>query len=91
MMSDPQVVEWQVEIRKRNNDPFDLDEIYLYIAPTEGADLEQLKVDLREKVIRDTEVAPTDIIFKPAMELLKQLGMETELKEKRILDNRPKV
>jgi hypothetical protein len=36
MMSHPQVVEWQVEIRKRNNDPFELDEIYLYVAPEEG-------------------------------------------------------
>lgn len=91
LMSHPQVLEWQVELRKRNNDPFELDEIYLYIAPTEGSDLEKLKTDLRQKVIRDTEVAPSDIIFKPVKEILKQLGMETELKEKRIFDNRPKV
>jgi phenylacetate-CoA ligase len=90
MMSHPQVVEWQVEIRKRNNDPFELDEIYLYVAPEEGADLEKLKADLRQKVVRDTEVAPSDILFRPAHEILKQLGMETELKEKRIFDNRPK-
>lgn len=89
MMSHPQVVEWQVEIRKRNNDPFELDEIYLYVAPEEGCNLEKLKADLRQKVIRDTEVAPSDIIFKPVPEILKQLGMETELKEKRIFDNRP--
>ncbi len=91
LMSHPQVLEWQVELRKRNNDPFELDEIYLYIAPEEGVDLEKLKSDLRQKVIRDTEVAPSDIIFRPAQEILKQLGMETELKEKRIFDNRPKV
>ena len=91
LMSHPQVLEWQVELRKRNNDPFELDEIYLYIAPEENADLEKLKADLRQKVIRDTEVAPSDIIFRSAQEILKQLGMETELKEKRIFDNRPKV
>ena len=62
MMGHPQVLEWQVEIRKRNNDPFDLDEIYLYLAPAAGVNVEELKNDLRQKIIRDTEVPPNDII-----------------------------
>lgn len=89
MMGHPQVVEWQVEVCKRNNDPFDLDEINLYIAPAAGVNIEELKSDLRQKVIRDTEVAPNQIIFLPAEQVLARVGMETELKEKRIVDNRP--
>ena len=78
-----------MEVCKRNNDPFDLDEINLYIAPAAGANIEELKSDLRQKVIRDTEVAPNEIIFLTAEQILVRVGMETELKEKRIVDNRP--
>ena len=89
MMSHPDIEEWQVEMRKRNDDPFDLDEIYLYLAVKEGTDKEKIVGDLKQKVLRDTEVSLTDIIFKSVPEVVSQLGMETELKEKRILDNRP--
>jgi phenylacetate-coenzyme A ligase PaaK-like adenylate-forming protein len=89
MMSHPDIEEWQVEMRKRNDDPFDLDEIYLYLATTGEVDRDRLVADLKQKVLRDTEVSLTDVIFKSAPELISQLGMETELKEKRIVDNRP--
>ncbi len=91
LMGHPDILEWQVEIRKRNDDPYDLDEIYLYVAPQEGIDKEKFSSELRQRIIRDTEVSLTDIIFKPVPDLLKQLGMETEVKEKRILDNRVKA
>ncbi len=89
LMGHAKILEWQVEIRKRNDDAFDLDEINLYIAPVEDVDIEELKNDLRQKIIRDTEVAPNQIIVTSAKDILARLGMETELKEKRILDNRP--
>ncbi len=89
MMGHPDIEEWQVEMRKRNDDPFDMDEIYLYIATRGDVDREKLVADLKQKVLRDTEVSLTDIIFKSVPELVSQLGMETELKEKRILDSRP--
>lgn len=89
MMGHPDVEEWQVEMRKRNDDPFDMDEIYLYVATRGEVDREKLVADLKQKVLRDTEVSLTDIIFRSVPELVSQLGMETELKEKRILDNRP--
>ncbi|MGM0651347.1 MAG: phenylacetate--CoA ligase family protein [Bacillota bacterium] len=89
MMSHPDIEEWQVEMRKRNDDPFDLDEIYLHLAVKEGTEKDKIAGDLKQKVLRDTEVSLTDIIFKSVPEVVSQLGMETELKEKRILDNRP--
>ncbi len=89
MMSHPDVEEWQVEIRKRNNDPFDLDEIYLYVTAREGINQDKLSADLKHKVVRDTEVSLTNIIYMPLEKLACQLGMETELKEKRIVDSRP--
>ncbi|MBU7017246.1 MAG: AMP-binding protein [Theionarchaea archaeon] len=91
MMGHRDVLEWQVEMRKRNNDPYDLDEIYLYITPQPGIDAVGLKADLREKILREMEVSPNEIIIVELKELLKRLGMETELKEKRIVDNRPVI
>lgn len=90
LMSHPDVEEWQVEMKKRNDDPFDLDEIYLYVAGKPGVDQNKLAGDLKQKILRDTEVSLTDLIFRSVPELIQQLGMETELKEKRIVDNRPK-
>ncbi len=89
LMGHPDVIEWQVEIRKRNNDPFDLDEIVLYVTPREGLDRDKFASDLKQKVMRDTEVSLNELVFRDTSELVKQLGMETELKEKRIIDNRP--
>lgn len=88
LMSHPEVEEWQVEIRKRNNDPFDLDEIHLYVAPREGVDCDGLSADLKQKVLRDTEVSLNSLVFCPLPELVIKLGMETEVKEKRVIDNR---
>jgi len=84
LMSHPEVEEWQVEMKKRNDDPFDLDEIYLYVAAKQGVDQEKLAADLKQKILRDTEVSLTGLVFRTVPELVKQLGMETELKEKRI-------
>lgn len=91
LMGHPDILEWQVELRKRNDDPYDLDEIYLYVTPQPGVDPEGLKADLKERILREMEVSPNDIIIVDLKKLLKRLGMETELKEKRILDNRPVI
>ncbi|MDP2684284.1 MAG: AMP-binding protein [bacterium] len=84
-----EIEEWQVEIRKKNNDPFDIDEIVLFITPKSGTNFEQLKARLSQE-LQSQMFIRAEIIQKPLEELLQMLGMETELKEKRILDSRPK-
>ena len=90
MMSDKDIDEWQVEIRKKNNDPYEIDELVVYVAPNKKANFEKLKNELKNKISAETEVTP-EIIKVELKELLKRLGMETELKEKRIVDNRKKI
>jgi len=89
MMGHKDVDEWQVEIKKRRNDPFEVDELVLYVAPRKNANIYNLKKDLKEKVREIFEITP-DILEVNKQVLLDQLGMETELKEKRIIDRRPK-
>jgi len=90
MMSHKDIEEWQVEIRKKNNDPYEIDELIVYVAPNKKANFEKLKTDLKNKIIEEAEVTP-EIIKVELKELLKRLGMETELKEKRIVDSRKKI
>jgi len=84
------IEEWQVELRKRRNDPYEIDELYVYIAPKKGINVEKLKAELQHEIKNETDVSPTAIIKMSKAELLSRLGMETELKEKRIVDKRPK-
>ncbi len=87
----PGIDEWQAEIRKRNDDPFDLDEFYIHVAPKKGVDFEELKKRMMERIFKETEVKPTDIRYCEHKELVEMLGLETALKEKRVADNRPEL
>ena len=82
------VLEWQLEIRKRNDDPYDLDELYLHIAPAEGISKKYLEKELKELMLREVEVAPTRIVFHSLPRLLQRLGLDTKGREKRFLDLR---
>jgi phenylacetate-CoA ligase len=83
------VLEWQLEIRKHNDDPFDLDELILHVSSAEGISKKYLEKNLSELLQRETEVAPTKIVFHTLPKLLQRLGLETEGLEKRFIDLRP--
>lgn len=87
MMSHKGIEEWQVEIRKKNNDPYEIDELIVYISSAKKANFERLKSGLKNKIFEETEITP-EIVKVELKELLKRLGMETELKERRIVDKR---
>ena len=82
-----EVEEWQVEIRKKNNDPYELDELIVYIASKKNVDFAKLKAKLKNLLMEELEITP-EIVKVELKELLDRLGMETELKERRIVDNR---
>lgn len=80
--------EWQVVIRKKHNDEFGLDEIAIYIAPKTGVAAEEAAELVRRMVFGELRLTPVvEIAELPA--LLNALGMESEMKEKRIIDQRP--
>lgn len=85
----PEIAEWQVEIGKVNNDPFELDEIRINIAAKDGSDEKKIDHELGQRLFAGLSVAPK-IRFYKLDELTKMLGLDTELKEKRIIDTRPK-
>ena len=52
--------------------------------------LEKLKKELKMRIVEETGITP-EIAKIGLKELLQRLGMETELKEKRIIDSREKI
>lgn len=81
--------EWQVEIRKKNNDPYEIDEILVHLCPKQGVNFGTLEQEVKKR-LKD-EIFVNVVTDQVALnKLLEMLGMETELKEKRIVDNRPK-
>lgn len=84
-----EVEEWQVTIQKKNNDPFEVDEIIVEIACPSGVNFDQFKPKLERIIYGDVGVGvKVQSCGLPA--LLQKIGMETELKDKRIIDARPK-
>jgi phenylacetate-coenzyme A ligase PaaK-like adenylate-forming protein len=85
------VLEWQLEMRKHNDDPFDLDELNLHVAPSEGISKKYLEKELAELLQHEIEVAPTRIVFHSLPRLLQRLGLDTKGRERRFVDLRPEA
>lgn len=90
LMGNKNVDEWQVQIQKRNNDPYEIDELILFISPKKNVDFFKLEKQLQEIISSEMEISP-EIIKKDHKEILEMLGMETQLKEKRIVDRRKDI
>lgn len=85
-----EIEEWQVEIVKKDNDPYGLDQLIIHIAPKEKVEFSDIATKI-DRLIREETGVSAQIHNVQLDTLLTQLGMETELKEKRIIDNRPKI
>ena len=86
----PQIKEWQIELRKKNNDPHEIDEVVIYACVKDGIDKIQLEKEIKKSILVTTEVTPNEVIFVSFDEIVGRLELETASKEKRIVDKRPK-
>lgn len=87
---DTGVGEWQLEIRKANDDPLDVDELILHLTPNNAADVATLTDEIRQRFLREVEITPNRIEVHPMDEMLRRIKLESSLKEVRLLDTRPK-
>jgi phenylacetate-coenzyme A ligase PaaK-like adenylate-forming protein len=81
---------WQLELRKVNDDPLELDELILHVAKSDNCDDAMLRQELSKHFARETEIHPNRIEFHTAEEMRDKQGVGTQLKEQRIVDRRPK-
>ncbi|MFC7336222.1 phenylacetate--CoA ligase family protein [Haloferula chungangensis] len=80
---------WQMEIRKRNDDPLESDILIVHaVAMTD--DQEQLRDAVNERFRSVTEFSPNEIVFHSWDKMRKMQGVGKELKEKKVVDHRPK-
>jgi phenylacetate-CoA ligase len=88
---DSEIEEWQLEIRKRNDDPFDVDEIVLRCALKGREDPEGFKRRIQEDVYARSEIHVNEVKVEPLADMLRRIGMETLTKEERIVDRRKRA
>ena len=81
---------WQIEIRKLNDDPLELDELILHVEKKTGVDETSLATELSDTLAARTELRPNEILFHSSADMRKRQGVGEEIKEKRLVDNRPK-
>ena len=86
----PNVGAWQIEIRKFNDDPMELDELILHVHGVNDVAEEKLARELNSRFLERTEIRPNQIVFHGIEELRALLGVGTQLKEQKVIDRRPK-
>lgn len=91
LLSDmPEVEEWQIELRKKDDDPLEVDELVVHLALKDGCGQEPMAEQVRNVFKSRLEVTPNEFQFLGLEAMLQKIGMETEMKEKRFVDARPK-
>ncbi len=86
-----EVEEWQIELRKKDNDPLEVDEMTVHLAVKQGVLPESVAARVRDMFRSRLEVSPNHVEFLGLESMLKKIGMETEMKERRFVDSRPKA
>ena len=82
---------WQLELRKANNDPLEVDELHLRLS-LEPNNLPDEIEDLVRRRFRDVaEVTPNEISYHDAEEMRRFHGVGKNLKEEKIVDRRSLV
>jgi phenylacetate-coenzyme A ligase PaaK-like adenylate-forming protein len=82
------VDEWQVVLSKRNDDPLEVDEMGISVSLCEGQAVDGIEEWLTSRIAEAAEIRPSRVEVIDRAEILERLGMETQLKEKRIVDLR---
>ena len=80
---------WQIEMRKVNDDPLDLDEIHLHVTRASDLPEEALRTQISNLLHSHFEIRPNKIVFHTAeeMRILQKVGVA--LKEQKVVDHRP--
>jgi phenylacetate-CoA ligase len=87
----PHIGAWQVELRKINDDPLELDELILHVQKLNGTDERQLSRELGERCVEHLEIHPNRILFHDADEIRMLQGVGTLIKEQKLVDHRPQT
>jgi hypothetical protein len=79
---------WQIELRKRNNDPLAPDEIVVHVAPRGRVSRPSLTMEIEDRLRAVTEVTPNRVEFHDSKHLRALQGVGRALKEEKVVDHR---
>lgn len=86
-----QIGAWQIELKKRNDDPLDTDEIVVHVAPKNGAAPRAIEREIERHFLAATEISPNRIEFHDAETLRTMQGVGVKLKEDKVIDRRGRL
>ncbi len=81
---------WQIELRKRDDDPYETDELHVHLHCITTVSRSHLEVRVDERFLATAEIKPNEIHFHTGAEMRERQGVGVELKEQRFVDNRAK-
>jgi phenylacetate-coenzyme A ligase PaaK-like adenylate-forming protein len=84
------VAAWQLEICKHDDDPLEVDELVLHVAPENSMNTDDLEHRLIRRFAEVTEVLPNEIYFHDLPGMRERLGIGRLIKEAKLIDRRPK-
>jgi phenylacetate-coenzyme A ligase PaaK-like adenylate-forming protein len=85
------IAAWQIELRKRHDDPLETDEVHLHLATEPGVREADIELAVTRRFHEATEITPNELHFHSLPEMREQLGIGRLLKEEKIADRRPKA
>lgn len=89
LLDDNQLIDqWQIEIKKKNNDPFEVDELVLYVSLNKEMNKEAFCSKINQEAFSNADVSFNKIEFVTRQEIRQRLQIESSVKAKKIIDRR---
>jgi phenylacetate-coenzyme A ligase PaaK-like adenylate-forming protein len=80
---------WQLELRKANDDPLELDELIVHVTPNDHLSESEVRRMIEHRFLDATEIRPNQIVFHDPSRMREMQGVGASLKEERVVDHRP--
>lgn len=85
------VAAWQLELRKKHDDPLEVDEVVLHLTPEPGVAPNDIARIVSRRFTEATELSPNDVVFHDLATMRERLGYGRLMKEEKLIDHRPKA
>lgn len=86
-----EIDEWQIEIVKKDNDPYEVDELILYVSLLHDVDREEFSHRLNDEVLSSTDISFNKINFVSRQEIQRRIEIDSAVKAKKVVDKRPVI
>ena len=87
----PSVGSWQIELKKANDDPMEVDELVLHISLADGGEESSASREIARCLFERAELHANRITFHTDSEMRRLQGVGEKLKEQKVVDRRFKA